>query len=1012
MIKKLLFFTCLMCCFIISNVSANINNQINYDESGNNIVLYFSDYFISYLGVEANQNTLGVQMSDYGAPWYIYTIGDPGHNAKNFIYYFGRSYPAPNPTIISDGTVIAAQFNTITDGNQTDYINIQRTIGNLELSFPKYLSVNPTPCNVSQIYTAMLHGNYDSADIMSVEYYCYKLQSDNLTIDSTYSEDYTKYYRTSVPALGDTDYNFEKYANNGELTYGVVNASDIYEADFYPYLAGYYYLEATVGYDTDDDDVIDTTETYDAYQYVYGVYFTGTPTSGNTPLTVSFTDLSNFDNETVSSWVWEFGDGYSSYVQNPTHTYTSIGNFDVTLTVYTGSSGYAGTETDFITVTSANPDADFTGTPTSGNAPLTVSFTDLSNFDNETVSSWVWEFGDGYTSSAQNASHTYVSEGDYTVILTAYSSSGSDTETKPDYISVASEVVTGDGIIYGYTHDGTNLIDGVTVAISNSTWSSTNTSYGGGYYKFTGLLPGTYSVKGAKSGYIDSPEYSVTAYEGTSVEQDITLGADGFAVTGTCYNAATGSTLEGVTITFTQSGTSYTDTSDSSGEYVINDLSSGSAITVNAALSGYTYSSWSFTPEDDGVEEYDLYLIPSSVGSGTTIFGLVYNSNDEQAIEGATVTITNGTWTETNTTISTGFYMFDEIPAAGSYSLSAIAAGYSNSSTYSVTAVESSSVQQDIPLSTSTDSDIYSDYTPHLVRFLCVDEYNRPLQDVTISAGYRQSSGPVDWIYSILGISEDTGITSETLSGTTGIDGSIVFLMVETIKYDISVTASDLNLEKSFSIYPKEEEIVIRFYLNPKTNLDAMPDYELTATEFNTTHISLALSFHDVTTYTSNLIFTVEDYSTGEQIYSESFTNATLPGFFNASCNILNENGTMYQWGFEASNIEYGNISAYKGVTMKGATGRLVDFGLGDLGISDTDQDNIYIWLSVGFIFLFAGAFSGLNVKQGAVLVPLFGGGLCWFIGWLPLTHGAIISIVGFIGVLVYMRKSEWKVKI
>ena len=79
--------------------------------------------------------------------------------------------------------------------------------------------------------------------------------------------------------------------------------------------------------------------------------------------------------------------------------------------------------------------ADFSAIPTSGPAPLIVSFSDQSK---GTVSSWNWNFGDGTTSNEQNPSHTYTDPGTYTVSLTVTGPGGSDTETKADYIKVRS----------------------------------------------------------------------------------------------------------------------------------------------------------------------------------------------------------------------------------------------------------------------------------------------------------------------------------------------------------------------------------------------------------------------------------------------------------------------------------------------------------------------------------------------------------------------------------------------
>ena len=79
------------------------------------------------------------------------------------------------------------------------------------------------------------------------------------------------------------------------------------------------------------------------------------------------------------------------------------------------------------------PTAQFSGTPTSGQAPLTVQLTDSST---GSPTSWSWSFRDGAGSTAQSPSHTYTAAGTYTVTLTATNAFGSDTEIKTDYIAV------------------------------------------------------------------------------------------------------------------------------------------------------------------------------------------------------------------------------------------------------------------------------------------------------------------------------------------------------------------------------------------------------------------------------------------------------------------------------------------------------------------------------------------------------------------------------------------------
>ncbi|HEX2897122.1 MAG TPA: PKD domain-containing protein, partial [candidate division Zixibacteria bacterium] len=157
--------------------------------------------------------------------------------------------------------------------------------------------------------------------------------------------------------------------------------------------------------------------------------FTGSPTSGCAPLNVNFTDQSTGD---ITSWSWTFGDGGTSTAQSPSHSYAAAGNYTVSLTA-TGPGGSDGeTKTNYVSV-SGVPVSNFTGSPTSGQSPLTVNFTDQTTGG---ATSWSWDFGDAGTSSAQNPSHVYASAGIYTVSLTASNTCGSDGETKTAYITV------------------------------------------------------------------------------------------------------------------------------------------------------------------------------------------------------------------------------------------------------------------------------------------------------------------------------------------------------------------------------------------------------------------------------------------------------------------------------------------------------------------------------------------------------------------------------------------------
>jgi len=158
--------------------------------------------------------------------------------------------------------------------------------------------------------------------------------------------------------------------------------------------------------------------------------FTADPHSGTAPMMVTFTDTST---GTITSWNWDFGDGGSSTGQNPTHTYTTPGTYTVALNVIGPGGSDTETKANYITVSYAAPQVDFTASPRSGVAPLEVHFTSTVT---GTVSSYAWDFGDGGSSTVQNPTHTYTTPGTYTVALTVTGPGGRDTETKTAYITV------------------------------------------------------------------------------------------------------------------------------------------------------------------------------------------------------------------------------------------------------------------------------------------------------------------------------------------------------------------------------------------------------------------------------------------------------------------------------------------------------------------------------------------------------------------------------------------------
>lgn len=145
--------------------------------------------------------------------------------------------------------------------------------------------------------------------------------------------------------------------------------------------------------------------------------FTGSPVTGNAPLTVQFTDLSTGP---VSSYSWDFTNNGTteSTLQDPSYTYTIPGTYSVRLDIMGQDGSDTRVRSNFITV---NPGpkptlfADFTISPRNGTAPLTVRCTDKSIGQ---PGMYIYNFGDGVNVTGPNPVHTYRSPGNYTITLT------------------------------------------------------------------------------------------------------------------------------------------------------------------------------------------------------------------------------------------------------------------------------------------------------------------------------------------------------------------------------------------------------------------------------------------------------------------------------------------------------------------------------------------------------------------------------------------------------------------
>jgi len=136
---------------------------------------------------------------------------------------------------------------------------------------------------------------------------------------------------------------------------------------------------------------------------------------------ITFTDASTTSVGTVTNWNWNFGDASpNSTTQNPTHTYPVGGPYNIMLIV-TSSNGCVDTVVQTLNVFE-KPVAAFNANGICQNEG--TLFTDLSTVNGSTITSWIWNFGDSQSSTLQNVTHYYATNGTYNTTLIVQSAQG------------------------------------------------------------------------------------------------------------------------------------------------------------------------------------------------------------------------------------------------------------------------------------------------------------------------------------------------------------------------------------------------------------------------------------------------------------------------------------------------------------------------------------------------------------------------------------------------------------
>lgn len=211
----------------------------------------------------------------------------------------------------------------------------------------------------------------------------------------------------------------------------------------------------------------------------------------------SFTDESTSFSTAVNGWTWDFGDNFgTSSNQNPSYTYQQPGVYTAQL-IAENAAGCTDTVVGDVIV-NPTPAVSISGIDTCLNDE--TSFTNSSVPQDNTITDWSWDFGDGNSATGVDATHTYADHGTFTVSLTATTDSGCvNTGTtqvqvfpnpEPDFAMQTAEGCTPHEVLFiDQTTIATGLLDSYFWDLGNDTTSTSanpvNVYQDSGYYDIT-----------------------------------------------------------------------------------------------------------------------------------------------------------------------------------------------------------------------------------------------------------------------------------------------------------------------------------------------------------------------------------------------------------------------------------------------------------------------------------------------------------------------------------------------
>ena len=579
--------------------------------------------------------------------------------------------------------------------------------------------------------------------------------------------------------------------------------------------------------------------------------------------------------------------------------------------------------------------------------------------------------------------------------------------------------------------------DTYTLTAASGTESPILTDYDSGIYY--AILSRTNKASGVNEEF---------AYDYASVTETV-------YINGNVTEAVSGTNMQNVSIQYLQGSTYYNTTSAADGSYNVSDLSVSvsTAITANATYvndtnfgnNSYNLSTFSFTPLAAEIYNVDLILFDvNHTYDNVSAYGLITDYIYNQPIESATVSIYNDTWSNSTISTATGYYVFHNLIANGTYSINATASGYIDSNDYEINTTTSNATRQDIGLSTlytvtvmardATSTAYLSDYTAYLdgsaqesvngsVIFTnveyglhsisavadgyypagttpLIDEDATVTLDLTTTPSEYYAPHKVKFTVKALWGTRYSGVTSsvytgatatgDTLyTGTTGTDGAVVFELSEEVQYTLTFIDESQSIDETITLYPVDNEYTV--YTSIGNLIDDLlnPDDEEQAITAIDVSVTKTIINDNTANITVNYNDIMDETSGLTLTLSQSIAGNTTNKTILSTVDLGTANNTAYNFTVTNYNGELYLIEIEATHTTHGAILRLY-------GIQFENTDTLFGftvevvgWLAIIFITWFALTATSVTVPHTAIGVCALAT-VMMAIGW-----GSYISVPG-----------------